>query len=122
MDDSYFIKEIRTAHKPWGKEEVIEENNRYVVKRLFMVEEAKCSLQYHKKKHETIVVEAGKLRVYVGKDKDSLSKRVLEAGEFVIIPPMTVHRMEGVTDCIYLESSTPELDDVVRVEDDYGRV
>lgn len=105
--------------KPWGSETIIEVNANYTVKRLFMKKDCKCSLQLHQFKHETIYVLDGKLRIWLGNDGKYID---YEKGFTCIIEPGVIHRMEGITDCVYLESSTSELDDVVRIEDDYGRV
>ena len=102
--------------KPWGYEEILEQNEHYVVKLLFMRRDARCSLQYHEEKHETIYVLSGNLLVRKG--DVSLE---CQTGDYVVIPPGTVHRMRGLTDSSYLETSTPQLDDVVRLEDAYGR-
>jgi mannose-6-phosphate isomerase-like protein (cupin superfamily) len=107
--------------KPWGSEELLEHNERYVLKRLVMKEGHRCSLQYHEKKQETIYVLSGKLRILYGEDKDHLRDRVFQANEVITIPTGMVHRMEGVEDSVYLEASTPELDDVIRISDDYQR-
>lgn len=109
------------TEKPWGYEELIECNDKYVVKKLFMKKDHKCSLQYHKLKRETIMVLTGELYIYIGKDKDSLTKNVYLPGDTITIEPYTVHRMEGKEDCLYTETSTNELWDVIRIEDSYGR-
>ncbi len=107
--------------KPWGSEELISNNKNYVLKKLFMKKGHRCSLQYHKKKHETVYVLSGNLKILIGKNKDNLKKKILKKNQSLIIKPYTVHRMEGVTNSIYLEASTPHLKDVVRLSDDYGR-
>jgi len=107
--------------KPWGKEEVIEINDRYMVKKLTMWAGHRCSLQYHNMKRETIYVLAGQLRIYTGPAQDRLTSKVYGPGETITLPPGVVHRMEGVEDSVYLEASTPEMDDVVRLVDDYRR-
>jgi len=108
--------------KPWGFEDILEVNDHYVVKRLMMKQGARCSFQYHENKTETIYVLSGTLRLHV-QDEDSDLVAVIEMreGDHYTITPGIAHRMEGGTDCLYLESSTTELDDVVRLEDDYGR-
>lgn len=108
--------------KPWGYENIIENNGQYVMKELFMKKGNKCSLQYHIYKKETVYVVSGKMLFYEGKQKDSLSVRVLERGDSVTIDPLTIHRMEALEDCLYLEASTCELNDVIRLEDIYGRL
>ena len=107
--------------KPWGKEELIEHNSRYVLKKLFMNKGHRCSLQYHKKKHETIYVLKGKLKIYYGEKVDKLEQKIYLENETISLEPGLIHRMEAVEDSIYLEASTPELDDVVRISDDYFR-
>ena len=81
----------------------------------------RCSLQYHNIKKETIYILTGLLRIYTGVTKDALSERIYGPNETVTLEPGLVHRMEGIEDCVYLEASTPEMDDVVRVSDDYDR-
>jgi mannose-6-phosphate isomerase-like protein (cupin superfamily) len=79
------------------------------------------SLQYHEVKDETIFLFTGAMRFWVGPSVDALEEVHLEAGEAFRIRPRTVHRMQAVTDCDVFEASTPHLDDVVRLEDRYGR-
>lgn len=112
---------MKVIEKPWGKEEVIEINGRYMMKKLTMWKGHRCSLQYHKIKQETIYVLSGQLRIIFGDNQEHLDSRVFEAGETITIKPSVVHRMEGVEDAVYLEASTPEMDDVVRLSDDYQR-
>lgn len=112
---------MNIIEKPWGSEELLEHNDRYVLKRLVMKAGHRCSLQYHEKKRETIYVLSGKLRILYGDDKDHLESRVFESNESITIPTGMIHRMEGVEDSIYLEASTPELEDVIRISDDYKR-
>ena len=112
---------MRIIEKPWGKEEVIEINEQYMLKKLTMWKGQRCSLQLHNYKKETIFVLSGLLRIISGSDEANLKEKIYKAGESITISPKTVHRMEGVEDCVYLEASTPEMDDVVRIEDDYQR-
>jgi mannose-6-phosphate isomerase len=109
--------EVRIVEKPWGREEIVEVNEKYVVKKLLMKKGQRCSLQYHKIKKETVMVLEGQLGVLLN-DKEFF----LNPFEFVTISPGEVHRMFATeNDCLYMESSTPELDDVVRLSDDYKR-
>jgi len=108
--------------KPWGREEIIEINDRYMVKKLTMHKGHRCSLQFHNHKKETIYVLSGQLRIYAGSSQNTLSDKIYGPNESITLDPGVVHRMEGVEDCIYLEASTPEIDDVVRILDDYHRV
>lgn len=108
--------------KPWGYENIIENNGKYVVKELFMKKGNKCSLQYHEYKKETVYVLKGKLSYTEGQTIEQLSIRELNAHDTVTIQPFTIHRMEALEDCLYLEASTCELNDVIRLQDSYGRV
>ena len=112
---------MKIIEKPWGKEEVVEINDKYMVKKLTMWKGHRCSLQYHNLKKETIYVLRGKLRIYYGKTIQDLNSKVYIANETITLLPGTIHRMEGEEDCVYLEASTPQMDDVVRLEDDYNR-
>lgn len=113
---------VSKIEKPWGYEELLEQNQYYIVKRLFMKKDCKCSLQYHEFKDETFIVLNGKLRFYYGKDKNNLQIIELVPGEHFHVPVNMIHRMEGIEDSLYLECSTNHLDDVIRVQDDYGRL
>lgn len=112
---------MKVIEKPWGREEIIEINDRYMMKKLTMWKGHRCSLQYHKIKCETIYVLSGQLRIYSGPSQEKLESRIFYTGETITIIPGVVHRMEGVEDSVYLEASTPEMDDVVRLVDDYHR-
>ncbi|HML73034.1 MAG TPA: cupin domain-containing protein [Anaerohalosphaeraceae bacterium] len=107
--------------KPWGQEEILELNDCYLVKRLTMHRGHRCSLQYHNKKRETVYVLSGKLKIDLGHQDSELNSAFYTPGDFITIPAKMVHRMEAVEDCVYLESSTPDTDDVVRLSDDYNR-
>ena len=110
------------TEKPWGYEELLEHNSSYVLKKLFMKKNHQCSLQYHEMKHETLYVISGKLKLTIGEEIQKLEEVTLQENDFYVLPPLKIHRMFGITDCLYLESSTPELDDVVRLKDDYNRI
>lgn len=107
---------MRIIEKPWGKEELLEINPNYMLKKLHMNKGCRCSLQHHEKKRETLFILSGSLKVYL---KGTI--KIMSPGDFLTILPFEQHRMEGLEDTIYLEASTPEIDDVVRVEDDYNR-
>lgn len=109
------------TNKPWGYEHLIEKNDKYVMKKLFMRAGHRCSLQYHERKHETFYVLSGTMNFYVGDTEDKLDSFIFSEGCLYVIPPGLIHRMEALTDCMYIECSTPELDDVVRLQDSYGR-
>ena len=107
--------------KPWGSELIIESNDKYTFKKLTMHQGCQCSLQYHEFKHETIYHLKGKMKFLIGKSKDTLVEKIINPGESFSIEPKIIHRMIALTDIEYLEASTSELDDVVRITDDYGR-
>ena len=108
--------EPEIVEKPWGREVWYAHTDRYAGKILEVDEGHILSLQKHEVKHETLFLQAGRMRFTLG-------EAVFEwlPGEVVSIPPDTVHRMEALEDSVILEVSTPELDDVVRLEDRYGR-
>ncbi|MCP4049677.1 MAG: cupin [bacterium] len=108
--------------KPWGKEELLEKNEKYVVKRLTMHKGHCCSIQYHEYKTETVYLLKGSLKIYIGDTKEELDEMVVNQDDFITLNPYRIHRMEAIEDAVYLEASTPELDDVVRLEDNYKRV
>ena len=112
---------MKFIKKPWGAEEIIEHNEHYVVKRLIMKKGHRCSLQYHEKKKETIFVISGSLNITLGNDTNNLNEKVYSSGDSLTLNPGQIHRMEAIEDSIYLEASTPELDDVIRLKDDYKR-
>ena len=112
---------MQIVEKPWGREEIIEVNEHYMVKKLTMWKGHRCSLQYHNVKRETIYVLSGQLRIHYGPSQNELTSRVFGPHETLTLATGIVHRMEAVEDSIYLEASTPQLDDVVRLVDDYQR-
>lgn len=112
--------DIRTVPKPWGHETIWAHTDRYVGKVLHIKAGHALSVQYHNLKDETVHLLGGEL-VYRVQTGDELKDMHLKAGESFRITPGTIHQMEAVTDCDVLEVSTPELDDVVRLSDRYGR-
>ena len=107
--------------KPWGHELIWAHTDRYVGKILRIRAGEALSLQYHRFKDETLRVLDGSLDFEAGEAPDRMVRHRLEAGAVVHVPPGTLHRLTAVTDCRLLEVSTPELDDVVRLDDRYGR-
>jgi len=108
------------VEKPWGYELIWEHTGRYVGKILRVRAGQALSLQYHRSKDETIHLLAGRLELQTGEGA-ALEARVLRPGESFHIPPGLRHRFIALDDSDVLEASTPELDDVVRLEDRYGR-
>jgi len=113
--------EARIVPKPWGHELIWAHTDRYVGKLLHVRAGHALSLQYHERKDETMHVLRGELRFSVGADANSLTEFVLKEGESYRLLPGTIHRVEAITDVDILEASTPDLDDVVRLQDRYGR-
>ena len=111
----------RIIRKPWGHEEIFAETDRYVGKLLVVTAGETLSLQYHEIKEETLRMLEGTMAFITGPDVENLERIELNAGDIFHVPPGWVHRMEAVTNCTMLEVSTPELDDVVRLDDRYGR-
>jgi mannose-6-phosphate isomerase len=107
--------------KPWGHETIWAQSDRYVGKILHINAGQELSVQYHNKKDETVYLLGGEISYRVKSDAGALEDVRLQRGESFRITPGTVHQMVAVTDCDVLEVSTPELDDVVRLSDKYGR-
>lgn len=111
----------RIVNKPWGREEIFAETERYAGKILTVNSGESLSLQYHVKKEETIRILKGRIIFETGRDPKNLLQTELGPGDVFHIPPGLIHRMEAVSDCEMLEVSTADLDDVVRLSDRYGR-
>ncbi len=112
----------RRVEKPWGYELIWADTSEYVGKLLHIQAGEALSLQYHERKDETIYLLSGEMRFSAGSSEADLEDIDLRAGESFHVSTGTVHRMVAITDCDVLEASTPHLDDVVRLEDRYGRV
>jgi len=111
----------RRVDKPWGHELIWAETARYVGKILHIEKGHALSLQYHERKEETLHVLSGVLELEFGAPGEPLSKVLLRPGDGFHVRPLLRHRMAAVETCDVVEASTPELDDVVRLEDRYGR-
>jgi mannose-6-phosphate isomerase len=109
------------VEKPWGYELIWAHTALYVGKLLVVRAGESLSLQFHEEKDETLHLLSGSLRFEAGPGLEALVEVPLEEGTSVRIEPGMLHRMEALTDCRILEASTPELDDVIRVRDRYGR-
>ena len=112
----------RTVDKPWGNELIWAETARYVGKILHVRAGERLSLQYHQVKDETIMLLTGRLMFEHFHEGEAPRSVELDARKPFHIPPGLRHRMIAIEDCDIVEVSTPELDDVVRLEDKYGRV
>ncbi|MBI5207868.1 MAG: cupin [Candidatus Firestonebacteria bacterium] len=113
---------MKTVNKPWGKEELLAHNNKYAFKILCVNKGHRLSLQYHQKKIETMYVANGILKVTKENNSGNLEEIICKIGSIIDIPAGIKHRIEALEDCTIFEASTPELDDVVRLEDDYKRL
>ena len=112
---------VRTE-KPWGYELLWAHSDRYVGKILHINAGQLLSLQYHNLKHEAIYMLRGRMIFRYRDVAGALVDRVMETGDAQQVPTGMVHQFEALDDCDVLEASTPHLDDVVRLQDRYGRV
>ena len=112
--------DVTRVEKPWGYELHWAITDRYVGKVLHVKAGHALSLQYHNRKDETIYLYSGRMLFEI-EQSGELQKREMMPGDRVHVTPKTVHRMTAIEDCDIFEVSTPELHDVVRLEDRYGR-
>jgi len=113
-------RDVKRVEKPWGYELHWALTPRYVGKILHINAGHALSLQYHNVKEETILLWSGRMLFEI-QEGGALVGKQMRPGDRVHVTPKTVHRMTALEDCDVFEVSTPELDDVVRVEDRYGR-
>jgi len=122
VSKSRWVERVERIDKPWGHEEWFAlVQGRFCGKALHVVAGHSLSLQYHEVKEETVSVQSGRLLFEVGLPGQPLEQFELLPGETVHLLPGTRHRMTALEDTVVLEASTTELDDVVRLEDRYGR-
>jgi mannose-6-phosphate isomerase len=114
------MSDVTRVEKPWGYELHWAKTDRYVGKLIHINKGHALSLQYHNQKDETIFLWTGKMLFEIDVN-GTLTKREMLPGESVHVTPPTIHRMTAIEDCDVFEVSTPELHDVVRLEDRYGR-
>lgn len=112
---------IRRVDKPWGYELHWAVTDRYVGKILFIRAGESLSLQYHRRKDESVYVQSGRLRLSIDDERGELIEKTIEPGAAFRVTPGTRHRFGADVDTTLVEVSTTELDDVVRLEDRYGR-
>jgi mannose-6-phosphate isomerase-like protein (cupin superfamily) len=112
---------VTRVEKPWGYELHWALTDRYVGKVLHVNAGHALSLQYHRRKDETILLWSGRILMEI-QEAAGLARREMQPGDRLHITPGTIHRMTAIDDSDIIEVSTPELDDVVRLEDRYGRV
>jgi mannose-6-phosphate isomerase len=117
-----FRFETRRVDKPWGHELIWALSDAYCGKLLFVAKGQSLSLQYHREKDESWLVYSGRARLELGRvGEETRAEVVVVAGAAFRYRPGTVHRITAIDDTTILEVSTPQLDDVVRLADDYGR-
>ena len=110
------------VEKPWGHEVIWADTELYVGKILHVNAGEALSLQYHREKDETLYVLSGYVRMEAGSSPEDLEAVELRAGDAMRLRPGTVHRMEALEESDVLEASTPHLEDLVRLDDRYGRI
>ena len=114
--------DVRKVEKPWGYELIWALTGVYCGKVLFVKKGQSLSLQFHREKDESWLVQSGRVKLELGEvGAPMLQEEVIAAGAAFHFPPGTVHRVTALEDTTILEASTPQLDDVVRLEDAYGR-
>lgn len=117
-----FSFETRRVDKPWGYELVWAHSEHYCGKLIFVRAGEELSLQFHNEKDETVYVQEGKIEIEISEPGVRIPEsEVVTAGAAFRIRPGVIHRWRALEDSVVLEASTPELDDVVRLEDRYGR-
>jgi mannose-6-phosphate isomerase-like protein (cupin superfamily) len=121
LDLDRFGVAVERIEKPWGYEIVFAHSERYAGKVIFVRAGEQLSLQFHRTKDETVYVQSGRIELEIGDPGGSLDTEVVGAGHAFRLRPGVVHRWRALEDAVVLEASTPELDDVVRLEDRYGR-
>jgi len=108
---------MKIINKPWGSEMwIVDNNNNYALKIINIKKGKRLSLQYHTTKDECLYLEDGIANVVMDNKEFEIGP-----GAVLEIPPGTLHRIEAVIDCRFIEVSTPELEDVIRILDDYNR-
>ena len=121
LDLDRFANDVRRIEKPWGYEIVYGLTDRYCGKLLFIRKDEQLSLQFHREKDEVVYVHEGRIELEAGEPGNPLDVEIVGPGRAFHLTPGVVHRWRALEDTIVLEVSTPEIDDVVRLEDRYGR-
>jgi mannose-6-phosphate isomerase len=121
LDLDRFAVGVERVEKPWGYEILYASTERYSGKVLVIRKGEQLSLQFHRRKDEVIYVHEGRIELEVGEPGRTPDREVVGPGHAFRFTPGTVHRWRALEDTVVLEVSTPDLDDVVRLEDRYGR-
>ena len=112
---------MKVVSKPWGKEIWLELNDKYCYKRIYINAGTRTSYQYHENKLETNYIIDGKAEVWLENDAGVVEKKEMQKDDFFTVIPPRKHRVIAIKDIILQEVSTPEVDDVIRIEDDSDR-
>ena len=112
---------MKVVHKPWGKEEWLELNDAYCYKRIYINEGYKTSFQYHEFKRETNYIIEGTAEIWLENEEGVIEKTIMKAGDYFNVTPPKKHRVIAITDIILQEVSTPHVDDVFRIDDEFNR-
>ena len=112
---------MKVITKPWGKEIWLEFNDRYCYKRIYINAGHQTSFQYHKKKLETNYIIEGEAVIWLENDQGVITKTKMSKDDYFTVKPPKKHRVIAITDIILQEVSTPQVDDVIRIEDDSDR-
>ncbi len=121
LDLDRFAVEVQKVDKPWGYELVFAATDRYSGKVIFVRAGEQLSLQFHREKDETIYVQSGRAEFEIGDPGGTLDIEIVGPGRAFHLAAGTVHRVRALEDTVLFEVSTPETEDVVRLEDRYGR-
>jgi len=116
-----FAADVSRVEKPWGYELVFASTERYCGKLIFVRAGEELSLQFHREKDEVVYVHEGRIEIEIADPGGPFDVEVVGPGHAFRFRPGVVHRWRALEDSVILEASTPELDDVVRLEDRYGR-
>lgn len=115
------VKKVVVKPKPWGKEIWFSWTKNYAGKVIELKKGHRYSLQQHKNKTETQYIFSGKVLFTYGNDQKKLKNKILKAGEKIFVPAGMIHRAKALEKTLIFEVSTPDLDDVTKLADDYGR-
>ncbi|MCX5778144.1 MAG: cupin domain-containing protein [Elusimicrobia bacterium] len=116
------MSKIKITKKPWGEEHLFAATKRYAGKMIFIKKGHRLSLQYHTFKDESFYLLRGRMKISLGTDARRLVTKIIKPGQVVHVPAKTVHRTEALIACWLIEVSSPELSDIVRLDDDYNRI
>jgi len=112
---------MKIVSKPWGKEIWLELNDKYCYKRIYINAGTRTSYQYHMNKLETNYIIEGEAEVWLENENGVVERKKMKKDDFFTVVPPKKHRVIALTDIILQEVSTPEVDDVVRIDDDTDR-